>query len=194
MQLFIIENNIVKPTTEVLLISPFREIWNRDSSEGKEFALKEFAYIEFMCSPKKTNPFYGYQEDERSDKIIANIFKGNSQVIVRGDTEVLYEPDMLVVDGIDTYRGFLKSASFSLSFLEACILGANKLIDFFTTVDLDERTKSGGVVYKPADVTKALSDAFNVVKSLNAFKEKVEQELYENTKLKGDIEINPLEE
>ena len=33
--LFIVENNIAKPNTETLLISPFKEIWERDKSKDK---------------------------------------------------------------------------------------------------------------------------------------------------------------
>ena len=51
--LFTIESKIVKPYTETLLISPFREIWERDTNAGKFTAIDEFTYIEFMTSVKK---------------------------------------------------------------------------------------------------------------------------------------------
>ena len=50
--LFTIESKIVKPYTETLLISPFREIWERDTNAGKFTAIDEFTYIEFMTSVK----------------------------------------------------------------------------------------------------------------------------------------------
>ena len=50
--LFIVENNIAKPNTETLLIEPFKTIWERDKTEDKGQAIKEFTFIELMSSKK----------------------------------------------------------------------------------------------------------------------------------------------
>ena len=57
--LFIVENNVAKPNTETLLISPFKEIWERDLTEDKEIVLKEFTFMDLVSSKRKTNPYAG---------------------------------------------------------------------------------------------------------------------------------------
>ena len=36
--LFVVENGVAKPNTETLLISPFKEIWERDNSDNKKYS------------------------------------------------------------------------------------------------------------------------------------------------------------
>ena len=55
--LFKIEGKAVFPNEETLLIEPFKSIWERDTSKNKEYALEDFAYIEFITSLLKTNPY-----------------------------------------------------------------------------------------------------------------------------------------
>ena len=77
--LFIVENSIAKPNTETLLISPFKEIWERDESEDKETAIKEFTFIELMSCKKKSNPYAGYSDEIRKDKLKEFLFGKDSQ-------------------------------------------------------------------------------------------------------------------
>ena len=67
--LFTVENAVAKPNVETLLISPFKEIWERDTSSDKSQAIKEFTFIELMTSKKKTNPYAGYADDIRFNKL-----------------------------------------------------------------------------------------------------------------------------
>ena len=71
MELFYIKENMVFPTPQALNINVFRNIWEKDKSEKKEQALMEMAFVEFMCSYKKSNPFIGYTDlVEREHKIL----------------------------------------------------------------------------------------------------------------------------
>jgi len=90
--LFTIESKIVKPYTETLLISPFREIWERDTNAGKFTAIDEFTYIEFMTSVKKSNPYRGYTPEERAKRLAIDVMKHE-----------LYEPDELVKKGMESF-------------------------------------------------------------------------------------------
>lgn len=58
--MFTVENNIVKPNTETLLVKEFLDIWEYDKSIKKEKALYNLAYVFFLVNPTKINPFYGY--------------------------------------------------------------------------------------------------------------------------------------
>ena len=69
MEIFEVSGNIVRPTPNILTIYPFKEIWKRDKTKNKNLAIQEFAFIEFMVSKKKSNPFKGYDEEIKEDKI-----------------------------------------------------------------------------------------------------------------------------
>ena len=183
MELFTIEGNTVKPTKEILLIYPFSEIWDRDSDIKKVTAMQQFKYIEFMCSPKKTNPFRGYEKEKKEQKVIENVF----------GKEAVYKPDNLVKMAMEQYLEFFYNASPSLAYLEDARGAANMTRQFLSEVDLSSETKAGYPKYKPKDITSALVDTLNVLKTLDALEEKVQQELFENTKTKNNREINMFE-
>ena len=72
--LFVIENNVAKPNVETLLITPYKEIWERDTTPQKEVAVKELTYIELMAPKKKSNVFAGYSDEKRRDSLKKMIF------------------------------------------------------------------------------------------------------------------------
>jgi len=183
LHLFEVRDNVALPTTEALIISPYKEIWERDTSEKKEQAIKEFTYIELCCSLKKANPFAGYNEDERYSRVAENVFPDTPD----------YVPDTLVQKGIEQYKKFQTEASPSMAFYESVVVAVKKLQNFLNNVDLRERSKMGMAVYKPTDISKAASDAVNVLANLTTLKEKVQQELFEASKTKSQRTIGAFE-
>lgn len=179
--LFVVENKRVKPNPETLLISPFKEIWERDTTEQKTFAIEDLTFIEFMVSPKKSNPFHGYHDDIRREKII-------DEVITREG----WEEDELIYEAMDKVKEFLHNASPTYRFYESNRLAVQKTEDFFKNFEYSEvNAKSGNPLYKPSDVTRAVKDAGDVMKRLNEMKEKVDQEVFEETKTKGQKRVSP---
>ena len=173
--LFNIENKTVKPTTEVLLLSPFKEIWSRDTDPGKFQATDEFTYIEFMTSVKKTNPYRGYTEEERKIRLAKDIMKVSN-----------YTPDSLMIQGMEMCKEFQQTASPTFNYFASATKAAYKVQTFFETFDLTmTNDKTGLPIYKPKDITSALNDTERVLTSLLALEEKVNNELFENTKIKG---------
>lgn len=184
MDIFEIQNEKALPSTYALLIEPFKTIWENDNSKGKENAIKKFTFIELMCSRKKSNPFIGYSEDIRYSKLAENIF---------GDEFARPTNDELVEQGINVYKQLMYEASPTLSYLEAALESAEKVKEMMRNVDFDERTNGGAAVYKPGDITKALKETNEVVKSLMALKDKVESELMEDAKTRGSRDIGHFE-
>ena len=179
--LFIVENNVAKPTTEVLLIEPFKTIWERDTTPHKTRAIREFTFIEFIASKKATNPYAGYSDEERWDKLVALYFEEA-------------EPDNAVEQGLAKMVEFQQEASPTLKYYLSVLGAAEKMRNFFDNVDINERNfKSGVPVYKPADITRAINDTDKVLQNLHSIKERVEQELFEQSKTKGNKRINPFE-
>lgn len=173
--LFTIENKVVRPTIECLMISPFKEIWERDENPGKFVATDEFIYIEFMTSVKKSNPYRGYEIEERKKRLNKDIMKHEA-----------YEPDELVLQGMQVVIEFQRTASSTYNYYMSARNAATKLQDFFNDFDmgtLNERT--GMPLYKPKDITTSLIDTEKVLQNLSTLEEKVNNDIFETTKIKG---------
>lgn len=179
--LFKVEDKVVKPTDEVLQVPPFKEIWKRDKSPNKEIALQEFTYIEFMTSALKTNPYRGYSEDKKEKVIIQDIIRIPN-----------WEPDELVKAGIQKVKEFQMEGSESYSLYLSALVAKNKLQDFFNNFNINKvNSKTGAPIYKPRDITTALQDLDKTIVSLQNLEKKVEEDLFESAKIKGQKEISP---
>lgn len=179
--LFKVQGKIVIPNTETLLIEPFKTIWDRDESEDKENAMFEFKYIEFMMSQKKTNPFAGYPEEKRHIAILDN-----------QEIQTDWQPDEQVKKGMDWFDEFQEEASETYNYYKSVRAAAEKMQGFFNTFSIGERNeRTGNPIYKPRDITTAMSDTEKVLTNLDSIKKKVQEELFESTRKKGDKTISP---
>lgn len=178
MDLFTIENGVAKPSEHALLVEPFKTIWETDKSKIKGDAMKSLTYIELLCSIKKSNPFSGYDEAIRPQKVGKEVYKDEG-----------YQPTDLEKEGINTYIEFLNEASPTLSFYRASLRAAMELKTFYDTVDLNERTNGGAAVYKPGDITRGLKETAEVIKSLKDLESQVQTEVVEKSKTRGQREI-----
>lgn len=179
--LFKIQGKIVIPNPETLLISPFKELWERDSTEGKVVAIQELSYIEFMASALKSNPYKDYEEERKEEVVRKDVIK-----------EKNWEPDELVQAGIDKVKEFQTEGSLSYQYWIGNKRAAEKILEFFNSFDMDERNLRTNVpIYKPGDITRAIKDAGQTLESLNNLKKKVEEELFETSRNRADKEISP---
>ncbi|MDV7402984.1 hypothetical protein RZS08_66790, partial [Arthrospira platensis SPKY1] len=179
--MFTVDKKIVRPNTETLLISPFKEIWERDSSKDKRFAIEDFSYIEFVTSVKKSNPYSGYHSSVKKDKI-------RQDVITRKD----WEEDHLIKTAMEVLEKMQREASFSYNYYQSARRAAEKLQDFFNTFDMnDVNIKTGNPLWKPSDITNAVKQTGEVLKNLNDLEEKVDNEMFETNKNKGQKVISP---
>lgn len=182
MNLFVVEGGIVLPTEEAKCIYPFRDIWERDTTVKKDVATKEFAYIEFMCSYKKSNPFAGYAEELRPKYIIDRVIRING-----------WEPDDLIEDGIVVYKDFQTKASPSIQFYEAALNGVKTMQSYYLNLDMNKMTKGGALVNKPSDVARGLSQTAAILQNLETLREKVQQELFESNRVRANRQVNQFE-
>lgn len=179
--LFQINGTAVFPNPETLLISPFKEIWERDPSPKKEVAIQEFAYIEFMSSMLRSNPYREYPIGRREEIIRETII-----------TVLDWNPDEYVLKGMEWIHNIQMEGSISYTYWLSNKRAIEKMIEFFDNVDIDERNfKSGNPLYKPRDITSAVSDAEKMLVALNGLKKKVDEELFESTKMRSDKVISP---
>jgi hypothetical protein len=179
--LFKIESNLVVPSDESLLIPPYKDIWDRDTSKNKDTAYRELTYVEFMSSQLSSNPYKGYAQSVRGSVIIKDIFKGEA-----------WTPDALVLEAVKKIEQFQMDASPSYSSYSSGILAKEKVDTFLRTVELTKiNFKTGMPLYKPKEITTALLDLDKVAMSLENLRKKVEEELFEAVKTKGQKEISP---
>lgn len=180
--LFVVENNRAKPNVETLLIEPFKGIWEGDDSADKREAIKVFTYIEFMTSKKKSNPYAGYNDLDRHGRLVEDL--GLVDFVV----------DDRIRSAMAMIEKFQEEASPTYQYYRSSLVTAEKTRKFLMEVDLSERNaKNGNLLYKPKDITSALRDTEGIIQTLGVLREKVEQELFESVKTKGNKLINPLE-
>jgi hypothetical protein len=184
MELFTLENNIVIPSTHALLTEPFKTIWEQDNSRQHVEAIKIFTYIEFVCSPKKSNPFFDIHEADRARDVRKEVW---------GDPD--YKPDnyLIIMEGVYKYNELLKIVSPSMRLYLAAIKALNEVTSFLNTVNLKERTVAGGAVIKPADITRAFKELPDMKKTVETLRTSVHQELEEASKTRGSREVGDYE-
>ena len=182
--LFIVEGNIAKPNPETLLIEPFKTIWERDTDVDKSIAIKEFTYMELMTSKKRSNPYAGYNEEMRKEKLMEMLFHRLPD----------WEVDSLVEQGMAQIVTFQKEASPTYSYYISVLGATEKMKQFFNEFDINEVNDKGARVFKPNEIIMAIANTDKLLQNLNSMKEKVEQELFEQSKTRGMKQINPFEE
>lgn len=182
MDLFEIRNGRAYPSVHALLIEPYKTMWNDDDSDNKSNVIAYFTYIELLCSPKKSNPFYGYSEEDRPMKVKKEVFKDENYQI---DTELMF--------AILAYKEHLSFASPSYELSLAAEAAADKLKTFLKEFNLTERTPGGAMVLKPRDVTTALREIPDVIKKMAETRQKVHEELTEASKTRKDRAIGEYE-
>ena len=176
--LFTIKNLAVVPEPEVYMISPFKEILERDKSKKKVVALQELAYIEFMSSLKKSNPFAGYNDGEREGAVIKAVFNGEN-----------YNPDKLVLEGIK----FISELQTTHSPVYSLYLKSKKAVEgikrFFDSVDVNERDDRGKPIHKATDILRSINEVPKTLATLKDLERKIQSEDLSVSKNRGEIKV-----
>jgi hypothetical protein len=171
MDLFELVNDHALPSVHALLIEPFKSMWEEDESDRKTDCIKKFTYIELLCSPKKSNPYFGLSEQEREITLKRAIFQGQTPSNVEQ-----------IILAIHKYKDLLEEASPTYDLLLAAYSAKEKLVEFLKDLDPAAKTKSDTLILKPKDITAALKDVFETAKSLDAARNKMNQELMEESR------------
>jgi hypothetical protein len=175
--LFEIQGKIVQPTIEVLLIEPFKTIWENNE---KEQSLKLFAYLEFFNSKQKTNPYKGYSAELRQRRLIEDLRLTKAEI-----------EDPLIIQANEKIEILQKEASVTYSLYTSALKAKDELENFFNTLNMqDVNLKTGAPIYKPKEITSSLLELEKVIASLSALGKKVEEELFDSVKIRADKVIS----
>ena len=178
--LFEIENDVIIVSQHVLLVDEFAAVWAL-SSDKELIKSTHFKYIEFFCSPYKTN-------------IYADLDNGSRELLLKKDIykDEEYELPEEVKRAIYFYGGIFISNIFTLSLLDSVMNGAVQVRDHMNSLDLNERTNSGAKVTKPSEVFAAIEKLETAVISIENLRKRVYQDL-KKVKLKGNVQIGHFE-
>ena len=186
MDLLEVYNGRVVLSTHARLLDPYKSMWDKDKDPLKEEATKIFSYVEFLLSPKKSNPFFGYDPQIKGPEIKKRLWGEENY---NSDVYTSFE----IIRLVDAYKTDLNTSSPSLVVLNDAIETAHNTREHLRTIDLGETTPTGALKLKPKDVTGALKEIPGLIKELEETRDRVLAELKESAKSRNNREIGYFE-
>jgi len=184
MTLFEVTNNRAFPTAHALLIEPYKTIWEEDHSPHKDKAIKYFSYIELVCSPKLSNPFFSTEEKDRPKVVAKEVFKDENFLI----------PSELML-AVISFKDHLAMSSLSYNILVDAENGLQRLREFLAGYDPGLKTPSGALLLKPKEYILALKELPTALDKIREARTKVHQELIEaDVRMRNQREPNIFEQ
>lgn len=180
MKLITIENYQLKVADEALLIKPIRKLFNQDRSASKEQFYRQMSYLYFMTDPRST---YSYilNENERAKAIIE-----------QEGLDSNFKPSPLLQEAMEVYKKHTITPSQEL--LNAALIAARTVSTFLKKPDiLEQEDDKGKPKYQISSITAALKNVEGIVSSLQNLQRKVESELSEQSKARGNQELTILD-
>lgn len=180
LELFILnENNLPIPNPEILTISIFRQLVERDKSKIKDISVKELAYIFWEANYQ--SPFRNYEVEQiRLDAIKKDVGLNES-----------WTPDELVLACVAKY--IEKQQTASMEFLEAAEIGLRQLRNYIRDTKLDAKVESGSKKGDLLNDPKKYGDMFTSmpqkVKAYQEMKNLVDAEVMQKATSKGGREL-----
>lgn len=175
MKLITTENYELKIADEAFLIKPIRMLWHQDRSKSKERFYQQMSFLFFTQDPR-SNYAYILNEEERKKAII-------EQEGLPKD----FKPSDLLKEAMEIYKKHTVTVSQKL--LDAAMIAANKVSTFLMDVDLKDEDEKGRPKYQVSSITTALKNVEGIVTSLQNLQRKVEQEITEQGKARGAMEL-----
>lgn len=177
-------NEIIVNEPEVLLIKEFAALWdparNKTKKDPKGLkrtrAFRELAYIWLMCD--WSSPYADYTEQERHEECLKD-----------ADLTEKEWADPTFREAVRKYRD-LQNTSRSLKLIKSAQQVVDKIIDYFDTIDLQERDPvTNKPVYKVKDVMSEMNTVSEIVEELKQLEILYKKEQEQESGLMGNIEI-----
>lgn len=179
MKLFKYEGYKIAIEPEVLLLKPFKQIWQRDRTANKDKAMMELGFIYFFCDSRSD---YQYLTNEEQRKQAIKESEGLPSK---------WEPDKVVLDAIKFYNSF-KSASELL--LEDTRYAVDKLRKLLREIDLTQKDDKGKPIYTLNTITATIKQVPSLVKDLDDAEKAIAKESMMASKMRGTGEKTIMED
>lgn len=179
MRLLKYEGYTVTVEPEMLLIKPFKKIWERDKSASKNKALLEFGIIYFMCDPRSD---YQYIVDEESRLEEVKKAEGLPDK---------WKPDKELTDAMDYYKSVRPMAALLLDDTRAAV---EKLRKHIKEINLNAVDDKGKPIYTLDSYTRTIRQVTELVKELNNAEKELSKEITQSDKVRGALEKSMYED
>lgn len=173
MKLFRYEGYNLTISEEALLLKPFKTLWKRDRTAGKEKALQELCYIYMM-------------EDPRSDYQIYIDKDVRAQQVKEGEgLPADWKPDKAVLEAQEFYASFKSESALLLEDIRVAI---TKLREFIKTIDLNATDGKGKPIYTLNTYTATIKQIPELITSLDEAERTIAKEMITRDKVRGSVE------
>lgn len=173
MNLFELDNNVVKFSPQALALKPFRDLWTRDRTKNKRTAVGELSLLYFVVDYRSTIN-YIVDEDSRMKEALQYL-----------DLPDNWKPDAKFEKAKQLYKELQKTPA--LEHLESLRVGLDKVNKYCLNVDLDERDeKFGKPIHNPKTIQQMARDAEKTLESLQKIEHRVKKELEDKAELSGN--------
>lgn len=152
MKLFKYEGYEVRVAPEALLLKPFRKVWDRDKSKGKERAMQEMAFLYFYCDPKSDYQYIADDEDRLEAVIRGQGFPSD------------WKPDATLMSAIVFYRSFDSSSAMLLRMINTSV---EKLKQKMEDMDLSETDEKGKPLISVKEYTATIKEILRLVPQIS---------------------------
>lgn len=173
MKLFKLEGYNLKISDEAFVLKPFRDIWKRDKTAGKDRAIQELGYIYMM-------------EDTRSDyQVYIDREERSKQVKLGEGLPESWKPDKLVSTAQQFYASFKSESALLLEDIRVAI---TKLREYIKTIDLSATDDKGKPIYTLNSYTATIKQIPELITSLDEAERTIAKEVLGQDKVRGSIE------
>jgi hypothetical protein len=164
LNLFEIVNDVVTFSPQALMVKPFKEIWDKDESEGKTMATLELAYIYYVAD-ERSDFMHILDTDERVAEIKTFIDLPDNFDHTRKE----------LVRAVHYYEKLSETTSTKL--LQSTRLVLQKISQFLDNIDLDERDdRTKKPVHDIGKITSSVEKIPKLIKAINEIEKEVIKE------------------
>jgi hypothetical protein len=173
MHMIEIENYEIRPTEELMLIKPLRDLCLKYKDDADKL-LRYLSLIYHYCDPRSS---YSYiiDDDDRLQEIIAQEDLGKNFKITKE-----------LQNCIDVYKKHIITTSYEL--LQRTKRAVDKLGLYLDKIDLDERDNNGKPIYTVSTIAQAVKQVPQLAKDLIEAERAVFKEISEQGRARGSQE------
>lgn len=163
-----------KIADEALLISPIREMFQKDKSKKKEDFWKQISYMWFMCDPRSSY-MYIVDPEQRAKEIKKQEGLGEE-----------WMPSELLKNAMDIYKNMTVTSSSIL--LESMRKGVDTIRRFMDGINLFDVDKNGKPIYQVSTITSTLRQIPELAKALADAEKSLAKDFATDDKARGTAE------
>ena len=177
MELLVLDtNNKVSIAPAALMIPEFAIIWKNDFSPAKEFALRDLAYIYFICDYNSVYRSYDPDKREKQLKRDLGIRKLSAQTR----------------KGVEKYKELQDTPS--IRFLESGYKVMEETMKYFNNVNYAKTDNNGAIMYKVGEVLKCLKDVSGTMDTIDGLLQKAKTESQAKDRIRGGGDTGAFED